>query len=123
MNYVNIAWASINQTKLKKIHYLQKQAARIIFNEDRLCHLRPLLKNLNASNVYQINLYQNLNFMHRIKMGNIPEVFHETIKKPNHKYPTTFSNLNYSIKKYSLKSTKYSVSYRGPTLWNTILDK
>ena len=61
--------------------------------------------------------------MHRIKVGNIPEVFRETITKPNHKYTTTFSNLNYSIKKYSLKSTKYSVSYRGPTLWNTILDK
>ena len=61
--------------------------------------------------------------MHRIKIGNIREVFHEAIKKRNHKYPTTFSNLNYSIKKYSLKSTKYSVSYRGPTLWNTILDK
>ena len=123
MNYVNIAWASINQTKLKKIHYLQKQAARIIFNEDRLCHSGPLLKNVNALNVYQISLYQTLNFMHRIKMGNIPEVFHETIKKPDHKYPTTFFNLNYSIKKYSLKSTKYSVSYRGPTLWNAILDK
>ena len=25
--------------------------------------------------------------MHRIKIGNIPEVFHEIIKKPNHKYP------------------------------------
>ena len=61
--------------------------------------------------------------MHRIKMGNIPEVFHETTKKPNHKYPATFSNLNCSIKKYFLQSTKYSVSYRGPTLWNTILDK
>ena len=59
----------------------------------------------------------------RIKMGNIPKVFHETIKKPNHKYPTTFSNLNYSIKKYSLKSTKYSVLYRGPSLWNTMLGK
>ena len=45
------------------------------------------------------------------------------MKKPNHKFPTTFSNLNYSIKKYSLKSTKHSVSYRRPTLWNTILDK
>ena len=56
-------------------------------------------------------------------MGNIPEVLHETIKKTNHKYPATFSNLDYSIKKYSLKSTKYSVSYRGPTLWNTIFDK
>ena len=60
--------------------------------------------------------------MHRIKMGNIPESFHETIKKPNNNYTTMDFNLNYSIKKYSLKSTKYSVSYRGPTLWNTILD-
>ena len=125
LNYANIFWASANPRKLKKIHYLQqKQAARIIiFNEYRLCHSRPLLKNLNALNVYQINLFQNLNFMHRIKMRNIPEVFHETIKKPIHKYPATFSNLNYIIKKYSLKSTKYSVSYRGPTFWNTILDE
>ena len=64
-----------------------------------------------------------LKFLYRMKMGNIPEVFHETIKKPNHKYRKTFSNLNWSIKKYSLKSTKSSVSYRGPTSWNTILDK
>ena len=56
-------------------------------------------------------------------MGNVPtKVFHET-KKLNHKYPTTSSNPNYNIKKYSLKSTKYSISYRGLTLWNTILDK
>ena len=44
-------------------------------------------------------------------MANIPEGFRETIKKRNHKYPTTFSDLNYSIQKCSLKSTKYSVSY------------
>ena len=124
MNYANIAWESTNPKKLKKKkHYLQKPVARIIFNEDRLCHSQTLLKNLNALNVYQIILYQNLNFIHRIKMGNIPEVFHGTIKKSSHKYPTTFSNLNYSIKKNSLKSTKYSVSHRGPTLRNTILDK
>ena len=86
MNYANIAWASANPTKLKKIHYLQKQVARIIFNEDRLCHSRPLFKDPSALNVYQINFYQNQNFMHRIKMGNIPEVFHETIKKPNQEY-------------------------------------
>ena len=56
------------------------------------------------------------------KIHSIPEVFHET-KKAKPKYPTTFSNLNYSIKRYSLKSTKHSVSCRGPTLWNTTLDK
>ena len=36
---------------------------------------------------------------------------------------SSFSNLNYSIKKYSLKLTKYSVSYSGPTLWDTIFYK
>ena len=66
---------------MKKIHYLQKQTVRIIFNEDRLCHSRPFLKNLNALNVYYITLNQNLNFMQIIKMGNISKVFHETIKK------------------------------------------
>ena len=123
MNYANIAWANTNPTKLKKIHHRQNQAARIIFNEDRLCHSRSLLKNHNPLIVYQINLYQNLNFIHRIKMGNTPEFFHETIKRSNHKYPTTFCDLTYNIKKFSLKSTKYIVSYRGPTLWNTMLDK
>ena len=123
MNDANIDWASTNPTKLKKIHYLQKQSAQMTFNENGLCHSRPVLQNLNALNVYQINLYEYLNFMERIKMRNISEVFHKTIKEPNHKYPTTFSKLNYSIKKYSLKLTIYSVSYRGPTLWNTIIDK
>ena len=79
---------ALTQENSKKIHYLQKQAARIIFNKDRLCHLLPLLKSLNTLNVYQINLYQNLKFMHRIKMGNIPDFSDETIKKPNHKYST-----------------------------------
>ena len=50
--------------------------------------------------------------MDRIKMGNIPVVFHQTTKKLNHKYPLAFSNLNCSIKKYSLKSIKYSALYR-----------
>ena len=33
-NYANIAWASTNPTKLKKVHYLQKQEAQIIVDED-----------------------------------------------------------------------------------------
>ena len=38
LNYANIAWGSTNPTKLKKIHYLQKQAVQIIFNKNRLGH-------------------------------------------------------------------------------------
>ena len=57
LNYANVAWASSYSTKLKTIHYQQKHAARIIFNKHILSHSRPLLRSLNALNVYQINLY------------------------------------------------------------------
>ena len=57
LNYANIAWASTYFTKLKTIYYQQKHAARIIFNEDILTHSEPLLRSLNALNIYQMNLY------------------------------------------------------------------
>ena len=43
-------------------------------------------------------------------------------KKPSHKYPTNFSHNNFSLKKRSLNSTKYSISFRGPKLWNEFLN-
>ena len=68
---------------------------RIIFNQEKLTHSRPLLPSLNALNVYQINLYQHLNFMHEVIS---------------------------CLKKCSLNSTKYSISFRGPKLWNEFLN-
>ena len=56
------------------INIKQKHPARIIFNEDRLRRSQPLLKTLN---VYQLNIYQNPNFMHRLKNDNIPKIFTE----------------------------------------------
>ena len=49
LNYANIAWASTYQTKLKAIHLLQN-----------MTHSRPLLRSLNALNVYQIFFFQYL---------------------------------------------------------------
>ena len=82
LNYANIAWASTHFTKLKTISYKQKQATRIVFNEDRLCHSRPLLRELNALNIYQINLFQVLKFMHRFTIDDLPKVFKNVFKKP-----------------------------------------
>ena len=64
INYANIAWGSTYRTKLKTIYFHQKHAVRIVFNEDKLTHSRQLLRALHALNVYQINLYQHLNFMY-----------------------------------------------------------
>ena len=67
INYANIAWASINKTKLKKLFGKQKQVARIEFNQDRFRHALPLLKTLNTLNVYQITLLQVLLFVDKIR--------------------------------------------------------
>ena len=66
LNYANIAWASTYATKLKRVYLKQKHAVRIVFNKDKLTHSKPLFENLNALNVYQINIYQDLNFMHKV---------------------------------------------------------
>ena len=102
---------------------LLKRAVRFVFNEDRLSHSRPLLRKINALNVYQINLYQHLNFMHKFNNQETPRIFNDLIKKPVHKYPTNFLKLNFCLKNVSLNTTKYSVSFRGPKLWNEILHK
>ena len=81
LNYANIAWASTYVTKLKKKNLLQKRAVRFVFNEDRLSHSRPLLRKINALNVYQINLYQHLNFMHKFNNQETPRIFNDLIKK------------------------------------------
>ena len=88
---------------------------------DRLCHSQPLLETLNALNLYQLNIYQNLNFMCRLKNNNIPKVFTDLIKKVKQKYPAKFSKNSYTTKSFSLINMKYFISIRGPKLWNDLL--
>ena len=62
LNYANIAWASIYRTKLKTIHFHQKHAVSIVFNEDhvnitqrlkRLKRLKRLTK-LTSTNIQRL---------------------------------------------------------------------
>ena len=122
LNYANIAWGSTYRTKLKTIYFHQKHAVRIVFNEDKLTHSRPLLRALHALNVYQINL-MHLNFMYKLNTNQLPSIFNDLIKKPEHKYPTKFSKICFSLKAFSLKTTKYAISYRGPKIWNDFFDQ
>ena len=73
LNYANIAWASTYRTKLKAIYLLQKRAVRIVFSENNMTHSRPLLRSLNALNIYQINLFQHLRFMYNFNKNETPK--------------------------------------------------
>ena len=88
---------------------------------NKLSHSRSLLRSLNALNVYQINLYQHLNFIYKFKNKQTPKIFNNIIDTPVHQYPTKFSEAKFSVKRFALRSTKYSVSVRGPKIWNEFL--
>ena len=123
INYVNIAWASTDKTKLKKLFGKQKQSARIIFNQNRFAHTRPLIKILNALNFYQMNLLQVLLFIHKIKTNSSPRIFLHQFQTINHKYPTRYYRNNFKEQKKETNYAKYCIHARGPVIWNSFLNE
>ena len=61
--------------------------------------------------------------MYKFQKNQAPKIFNMAFEKPTHKYPTQFSETNFKYKKYSLTSTKHSISVRGPKIWNEFLTK
>ena len=123
ISYANIVWASTFKTKLQGTLKKQKHAARITFHANRFDHSRPLLKQMKALNVYQINLIQTLKFMHKNKYGINPRIFLPKFREVDHQYPTKFSQNSFYYKIYACKTTSFAITLRGPTIWNNFLSQ
>lgn len=61
--------------KLKKIFTYHKKVARAIFLADRLPRAKPLMPDMNALNIYQINIYKNLILLYKAHAGTAPSIF------------------------------------------------
>ena len=94
---------------------------RIIFRKDKFSHTKELFVQNKVFNVHQLNILNNLIFMHKVTNGTAPAVFLPKFQKPAHLYPTKFSKLNYIKPMSQLSSSKYRISVRGPVLWNEFL--
>ena len=121
LNYGNIAWASTSKTKLKKIASKQKEAVRVVNNDN--ADIRELMLKMKVLNIYKLNIYQVLTFMFKIKTNTAPLVFRTQFKEIQHIYPTRFSKNSFVENQLVYSQTKFSVSSRGPRLWNNILDQ
>ena len=121
LNYGNIAWASTTKTKLKKLYSQQKQAIKTVFNENILASSKILFSEVNALNIYKINIFQNLVFMFKTRNGINPDIFNNKFQNIDHIYPTRFSENNYYVPYKQRKFLKYAISSRAPSLWNTFL--
>ena len=118
VNYCNIAWASTSRTTLGKILKKQKHPLRIIYNEDICTHSKPLMRDMTALNVYQINIFQVLKFMYKSKHNLNPRVSDNTFKEIHHGYPRRSSRSNFKQPKIITKTTSFAISSCGPTwIW------
>ena len=123
ISYANIAWANAFKTILQGILKKQKHAARITFHANIFDHSRPLLKEMKALNVYQINLIQTLKFMHKTKYGINPPVFLPKSPEVDHQYPRIFSQNSFYYKRSACKTTSLAITLRGPTICNIFLSQ
>ena len=120
VNYCNIVWASTTGTKLDKILKKQKHAVCIIYNKDKFTHSKPLMRDMNALNVYQINIFQILKFIYKAKHNLNPRVPDNAFTEIHHRYPTRFSRSNFKQPKIITKVTGFAISSRGSKIWKII---
>ena len=121
LTYGNIAWASTSKTKLKKLASKQKEAVRVVNNDN--ANIRELMHKMKVLNIYKLNIYQVLTFMHKVKTNTAPLVFRTKFQEIQHIYPTRFSKNSFVENQLVYSQTKFAVSSRGPRLWNNILDQ
>ena len=121
MNYGNIVWASTSTTKLKKLASKQKQALRIVNNKST--DIREIMIGIKVLNIYKLNIYQILNFVFKTKANTAPRIFENQFTEIQHQYSTRFSKNSFVESQLVYSQTKFSVSLRGPRLWNKLLDQ
>ena len=98
LDYANTAWCSTNRTYLKKLQSQQKHAIRIIFHENKFAHTREHFKKyIYILNIYQLTIFNNLLFLHRVKNGKAPNIVLSKFLRPSHHYPTSFPQNNYIV--------------------------
>ena len=50
-----------------------------MYSQDRLTHTKELFKECEVLNVYQVNIWKNLVFMHQVNSNTVPTNFFEQI--------------------------------------------
>ena len=66
-------------------------------------------------------MLQHLLFMFKVKNSIAPRVFKEVFSLTDHLYPTRFSDSSFKICDLNLKLKRFSIGFRGPTIWNKFL--
>ena len=96
--------------KLKNVQNNKKRTYfTYIFNQSKTSPSGPIFLSLNVPNVYQINIFQSVSFIHKMKNKNVPHIFLIAFGVPCHAYPTNFFLINFSVPQTFLKTTRFAI--------------
>ena len=59
--------------------------------------------------------------MYQIRSKTAPLTFSVSFEKIWRGYPTNFLQLNYKIPTTAISKSKFTISFRGPSIWNNFL--
>ena len=120
--YCNHVWGSAYESSLEKLHRLQKKIVRIICRKGPRYHTDPLFKQLGLIQFYDMNTYLIGRFMYRCHMCQVPELFYSYFRPicDIHHYNTRQKDCIY-ISPVKTNLGKMSLKYRGPYVWNMLL--
>ena len=120
--YCNHVWGATYESNLRPLITLQKRCIRIISSAKYRDHTDPLFKKLRLLKFVDINKYLLSKFMYKCYRNYVPVLFNDMFTSISdvHSHETRQSNQLYCpFISTNLGKTKFS--YRGPFIWNQII--
>ena len=112
LNYCNLIWGGTFSTHLQPVRVMQKKILRLVNFQPYNSHSSPLFKKCNILKLDDLHLFKKSVFMF---------IRGDAEFTRQHNYDTRFRN-NLIPAFHRLTSSQRSITYTGPTTWNTLPD-
>ena len=121
INYCNAVWGSTYATNLKPVYILQKKALKCALGYSRYTISNTVFNDSGMLKLENINKVQIAIFMCKINHGLLPDAsnYNFTLVNQIHQYNTRKSKW-YHVSKLNTTKYKFSISYRGPKVYNEL---
>ena len=123
LNYCNIIWASTYKTNIKPLLIKQKRALKIVLNLHRLTPSRTVFEMANVHSVYEMNDIHVTIFMFKYMRNLLPLSFTNMFQTAGDIHSISTRNAsNIYLPFPRIEKFKFSITYSGAALWNTLPD-
>ncbi|MFM9988300.1 RNA-directed DNA polymerase [Flavobacterium sp.] len=121
LTYCNLIWGSASATALRRLVCLQKRALRLITLSTFRSPSNPLFVSLKLLKLFDINIYQNAQFMFKVKHCLLPVSCLRYVSVTDSKRYYETRNVHFfSMVGFRTVIRENGISIRGPRIWDSL---